>query len=118
MSGIDKTYEKLIKGGKGSKPKRGRNPRSIVVIGRRWFHKGPGNTYFSAEMIVDGSRVGKIDYEYGYGEQYLYSAFYWLAENGYIHGFGKEKGVPWRWAQDNGIKLEYSAADVARKKDL
>ena len=59
-------------------------PKSITVIGRRWFHRGPGNTYFSAQVYVNGDHVHTIPYEYGYGDQYLQSAFEWLEKNDHI----------------------------------
>jgi hypothetical protein len=94
---------------------------SITVIARRWFHKGPGNTYFSASILVNGEPVHTIEYAYGYGEQYLHEAFRWLDDNGYTerqqysHG-GRE--APWIYCQDRGITLHHTASDVSRKKDL
>jgi hypothetical protein len=92
-------------------------PQSIVVIGRRWFRKGPGNTYHSAEIIVDGKCVNKIPFAYGYGDQYLYNAFDWLAANGYITRESNAE-APFRWAERNNVTLTYSVTDVARKRDL
>lgn len=94
--------------------------RTITIIGRRWFQKTYGNTYHSAEILVNGKNVGRIDYAYGYGNQYLYSAFYWLEKEGYLtleRGNGGHE-APWRWAERNGVELAYSATDVGRKKDL
>jgi hypothetical protein len=95
---------------------RKRKPRSIVIVGRRWFNRGPGNTYHSAVMIVDGKTVGKIDFAYGYGDQYEYNAFNWLAKNGYIEA--GEHVIPWQWAKANKVHLVSTVTDVARRKDL
>lgn len=97
------------------------NPRTITILGRRWFRKGPGNTYHSAEITVDGEPVEGIDYASGYGEQYLYNAFYKLEKLGLITPMersGMMHESPWRWAERNHVKLTYSVVDVARKKDL
>lgn len=95
---------------------------NIVIHGRRWFQRGPGNTYHSAEIIVDGKTVHKIDFRYGYGDQYLYNAFDWLENNGYIERLPRNSSnvpeAPWRWAERVGVTLNYSATDVQRKKDL
>jgi hypothetical protein len=91
--------------------------KSITVIGKRWFNRGPGNTYFSANIIVDGKQVHRIEYAYGYGTQYAYEAFYWLAANGYLPGF-EHTMAPWRYCEDHGITLYYEASDVSRKRDL
>jgi len=126
---LDKTYEALLESHKTAvgktferwrkkKGSRRKNPRNIVIIGRRWFAKTYGNTYHSAEIIIDGVRVHRIDFSYGYGDQYLYNAFGWLSANGFIRGYDPGKSVPWRWSQDHEVKLDYSVSDVGRKKDL
>jgi hypothetical protein len=91
--------------------------RSIAIHGRRWFQRTYGNTYFSAEIFVNGSLVHKLEEQYGYGDQYVYAAGQWLAANGYIK---LPQGTPlWtlRGAK-NGIDLYYTASDVARERDL
>lgn len=91
--------------------------QSITVIGRRWFQKSYGNTYHTAEMLIDGTPAGKTCQHYGYGEQYLYTALDQLTAEGKIPP--REEGEPpWRWAQRLGITLHHSAVDVGREKDL
>lgn len=97
--------------------RRGRNPQSIVIIGRRWFNRGPGNTYFSSEIIVDGKHVEGIDFAYGYGEHFLWESMKKLAHMGLVTWTDAE-GAPTRWARDNGVALSVSAIDVSRRKDL
>lgn len=95
-----------------------KKPKSITIIGRRWFARTYGNTYHSAEILVDGVPVGKIQ-AYGYGDQYVYNAMSWLAKNEYIKGYGDDQhSIPWRWAEDNKVVLTYTVSDVARQKDL
>lgn len=57
--------------------------RSLLVEARLWFDKTYGNTYHSVRIWVDGEIVGATGKFYGYGDQYRYTAFQWLAMNGY-----------------------------------
>lgn len=96
--------------------------QSIVVFGKRWFDKINGNTYFSVDTYVNGQHVGRINYEYGYGDQYLQSATQMLAAKGYLPGiqrnsFGGLETLQ-RYAQRKKIRLAYDVADVCRKRDL
>lgn len=34
--------------------------QSITIIGRRWFQRTYGNTYFSAYALIDGKPVGGL----------------------------------------------------------
>ena len=90
--------------------------KSLEIIGRRWFQRTHGNTYHTAEIVLDGKTVHKTPKEYGYGEQYVASARDWLVENGYL---------PKRWLieqlwhlRDNGIQYSAHAIDVKRERDL
>jgi len=97
---------------------------SIIVEGRKWFDKINGNTYHSANVIVttnQGVELLKVPYQYGYGDQYLQSAFDELEKAGFVKLERYSSGAseaPWRWAEDHKVTLVYSAVDVARKKDL
>ena len=95
--------------------------KSITVIGRRWFERTNGNTYYSAEIYVDGQRVHKIPFAYGYGDQYEWEAYEWLEENGRIeleryNNGGRE--APWVYCERVGCQKISSVSDVSRKKDL
>lgn len=95
---------------------------SLTLIGRRWFNRRCGNTYHSVEIIVDGNCVQKIDYSYGYGEQYEDTAKNWLDAHGYTPGREKRDGTPgealWRYCERKGIIFTRTVTDVQRKKDL
>lgn len=101
---------------------RQKKTRTIQVNGRRWFHKGPGNTYYTASIAVNGKHVHTIPMDYGYGEMYLQSAGAWLAKNGYLPGI-KEYATGgleplWSYCQRVGCVLQTDVADVGRRKDL
>ena len=93
-------------------------PAKVVEIhGRRWFSRSQGNTYFSAVATVDGEKALEIDYAYGYGQQYVESTYQALIDAGHLPPRVDREPV-WTHARDNNIRLEYSAIDVTRKKDL
>ena len=99
-----------------------KKPKSITIIGRRWFQKTNGNTYHSAEIVVNGEQVHKIDYAYGYDQKYSYNAKLWLTEHGYLPGIHEKPGTPgeslWRYCERLGITLVDTVSDVRRKRDL
>lgn len=91
--------------------------RAIVIIGRRWFDKDNGNTYFSAVTYVNGERVNVIEYEYGYGEMYIQASTMWLINNKHLAGVNTHVSLS-RYCKDNNISLIAHVSDVGRKKDL
>lgn len=103
---------------------RARNRRamkSLTLIGRRWFRRGPGGTYCTVEIIVDGEHVHKSKPTGGYDDHYVTIAYEWLVDNGYLDVKRHDNGsLPplWQVCQDRGISLTRSVSDVAREKDL
>lgn len=55
---------------------------NITIDARRWFQRTYGNTYHKVRVYVDNEFVGESPFTYGYGEQYLMSAFDILSEYG------------------------------------
>ena len=94
----------------------------IHISGRRWFHRGPGNTYHSVNAWVDGDLVYRCDYAYGYGAHYEQTAERGLEELGYLPGLEKYKNGGseslYRYCERKGIKFVSEVVDVGRKKDL
>ena len=94
---------------------------SITIVGRRWFDARNGNTYHTAEIIIDGKLAHKTDMEYGYDECYIQTAFGWLDENGYTdRDRSANTGMwtaPWRYCEENGIELHTTVSD-GLKRDL
>ena len=91
------------------------NPGSITIIGRRW-RDSYNNTYHVSEIYVCGKHIHTTERDYGYGEQYLYTAMDWLVHNGIINW--DRQSTPWRWARNWDVELSFSVSDVKRKKDL
>lgn len=96
-------------------------PKSIQIIGRRWFQRTYGNTYCTAEIWVDGAQVAMLKPRYGYGEYYEQMAWEWLAEKKYVKPEKYPSGglePPWRYCQDRGIQYVKRVYDVKRQRDL
>ncbi len=97
-------------------------PKQIKIIGRRWWRRTYGGTYHTADIYVDGEMVHTTPRQYGYGDQYVETAWSWLEHEGYIPkrerfaNGGME--APWRQAQDLGIEFLYTVYDVKRQRDL
>ncbi len=96
---------------------------SITVIGRRWFQRTYGNTYHTAEILIDGISVHKTAKTYGYGSCYEQSAAEWLESAGVL----KLKRYPvsggteplWQAVRERmGLAWSSIAQDVSRERDL
>lgn len=96
-------------------------PKHIEIQGTRW-RDSFGNTYHKAYVEVDGRYIGEVGPAYGYGEQYVETGYELLEEKGIvpkrIHGRSGGKKPPWSAAREAGIKFDYFATDVKRKKNL
>ncbi len=97
--------------------------RSIVIVGRRWFDGKNGNTYHTAEVIVDGVRAWQSPVTYGYDDSYIETAADWLEEFAppivmrERYANGARQGL--RGACEvAGVLLVCSRVDVRTKADL
>lgn len=90
-----------------------RNPKSVLVVGKRWFDRINGNTYHSVSVYVNGRFLDEEPFEYGYGDAYQQTALDLLHK----HGMFKEYSALWQ-IKNLGVNYAYEVADVSRKKDL
>ncbi len=96
--------------------------RSITIIGRRWFEKTNGNTYFSAIGLINGEVVVSIDFSYGYGSQYESEIIRKMKDAKLLPGIeeyasgGSQSG--WSYCDKNSIAYYSTVSDVAKRKDL
>jgi hypothetical protein len=101
----------------------GRKPkiRSLTILGRRWFNKVNGNTYFSAVGLINGEEKARIDFRCGCKNQYVYEIGEELCKNGIVklkkYNAG-DHGPLWIHCRDNDIVFYTDVVDVSRKKDL
>ncbi len=94
---------------------------SISVIGRQWFQQSFGNTYFTANILINGEKVGELPFQYGYGDHYIDMAADWLEKHGFIDRDHSDNGSStplWFYRDEFGIAVHTSSTDVQRKKDL
>lgn len=92
--------------------------KSIHIEGRRWFQRLYGNTYHSVRIWIDGELVLYSGETYGYGDQYLQTAFEWLFVNGYANQEEREKLGSFTLYLRETLGGTYSVVDVERKRDL
>ena len=92
---------------------------TILIVGRRW-QDSAGNTYHSTRAWIDSKPIpeASTNFSYGYDNQYFDDATEALAP--FLEGYEgvMASGPLWSWCQDNDIKLDYSAENVKRKRDL
>jgi len=106
--------------------KRGQCANTIAIIGRRWFDKHHGNTYHATEVYVDGEFIGKEDFKYGYGDQFIETGMQILQDNHLMEA--TEDRLPSGMDKDyyefemdrrkHPEKYVVSVADVERKGEL
>ncbi len=105
-----------------TKPAKLKAHSSITVIGRRWFQRTYGNTYHTAEILIDGVTVHKTPRQYGYGSAYEDSAAAWLESAGYITRKAYANGGHeplWQVVRERmGLNWQSLAIDVSRERDL
>lgn len=92
-------------------------PKAITILGRRWFEKTNGNTYFSCRIIVDGNEAHRIAFHYGYGDHYITVARDWLKAKKRLP-YMKNNESLWRYCSRKDVDLITDVCDVGRKKDL
>lgn len=57
----------------------------IIVTAKEWRDKIYGNSYFSAQIeSTKDSKVYRLPYQYGYGDQFKHEAIKFLRENNLI----------------------------------
>lgn len=93
-----------------------KNVTSITIIGRRWRDKPNGNTYHTAQIMINGKTEHTTIRHYGYENHYVQTATKWLEQNNYIPERSHERLAV--LLSDLKITFEHFAIDVPRKKDL
>jgi hypothetical protein len=92
--------------------------KKLELRGKRWFERTNGNTYYSAVAIYNGQEIARIDYAYGYGDQWLFDLCRLIVVDAIAIGDMK----PWQFIdfleQENGIAVFTAVENVKRKKDL
>lgn len=92
-----------------------KKPRSIVVLGRRWFQRTNGNTYHSVNVYVDGALIDRVPFTYGYGSHFEQTACDVLCKHGYLPSHTYPLAP---YCREHNIECVVDVANVSRKKDL
>lgn len=79
--------------------------KTLDINAREWFDKINGNSYFSAEIVINygtpSERKYFLPFQYGYGDAYLYNAFELLHNN-----YELPEGINHLWQlRDSGVIL-------------
>lgn len=90
----------------------------LELIGKRWLDRLNGNTYFSAVAIFNGEAIKKIDFSYGYGDQWLAELTRDLVVGQYQRGDTQQHWQFINQLEEYGIAVFTACHDVKRKKDL
>jgi hypothetical protein len=106
------------------------NPLNIIqtidVNAYEWFDKVNGNSYFSANIVLNyglkTEKFVKVPFEYGYGDFYKQAAFKALIDANLIHDVktyehGGNEGI-YNFCQRNKITLRTSKRENCKKAEL
>ena len=94
---------------------------SITILAREWFDKVNGNSYFSAQVYINGKRVLNLPFQYDYGDQYAQAAKEELMDMGVINIKKSANGTSqplWLYCKNNGIDLIADKAENQLKRDV
>ena len=89
---------------------------TLDINAKEWFDKVYGNSYFSAEIVINygmnDSHTIKLPFQYGYGDHYQFMAIKELQKQGftdkkYLHDL-----------RDDGIIVRTNMQRNCRKRDL
>lgn len=89
----------------------------LELYGRKWFDRVNGSTYFSAIAYHNGLEIGRIDFDYGYGDQWLYEITKILV----VDQLQRGDLQPWQYIdllENNGVAVFHTCENVTRKRDL
>ncbi len=89
---------------------------TIDIVAKEWFDKVNGNSYFAARVVINGSKVVNVPFQYGYGDQYLQAITHQLQTDGLLPE-GELYSLP-RYCRENGIKLTNNMQRNCLKREL
>jgi len=92
---------------------------TIDIMAKEWFDKINGNSYFSANVTLNFSKenqkVIKLNFQYGYGEQYEYESLMEIIR--FLNIDYKETSI-YRFCRENNIILRSNKEQNCLKRDL
>lgn len=93
--------------------------KTIDVNCLEWFDKVNGNSYFAGTITINyglkTAKVFNIPFQYGYGDQFRYSAWELLKKNKVINF---DSLSIWQFIEKNNIIERYNIQTNCKKRDL
>ena len=93
--------------------------KTIDINAKEWFDKVNGNSYFSAEIVLNFGlkdfKIIKLPFQYGYGDQYEYESFKEIKE---VLNLKTDTNALWRYCKENKIILRNNKQENCLKRDL
>lgn len=88
------------------------------IIGQKWFDKAWGNTYHSVTIYGPDNLYIEIEYQYGYDDQYLMTAFEYLKKHKHIGNASKFRNFIKRctYRADYGLKKYLHKTTIVKKE--
>jgi hypothetical protein len=93
--------------------------KTLELIGKRAFIGS--NTYHVAVAFLDGIEVARVNFSYGYEDQWLYNLVEALNKQDCNLPACEEKEVPWKFInrlKAQGYRVTTSVSDVKGRKNL
>lgn len=98
---------------------------TIDVYAKEWFDKVNGNSYFSAEVVINygrkNSKAYTLPFQYGYGDHYMDMVNQYLIAEGLINPIKHPNGMYealWAYCKDNKIILRKNKQEGCLKREL
>lgn len=90
--------------------------QTLDINAKEWFDKVNGNSYFSAEIVLNygqpNAQTIVLPFQYGYGDAYIYTALQELQKAGYITATNTAD------LRDSGIILRTNKQKNCKKREL
>ena len=91
----------------------------FTITACRWFDKTHGNTYHSVriERVKDGFIICSDSMVYGYGDQYVKTAYILLVNCRWIPKEYRPNSEQWRYERENDYPIQWIVND-GLKRDM
>lgn len=86
--------------------------KSVNITTKEWFDKTYGNSYFSAQVVINNKYLIKLPFQYGYGDHSIDMVAKKLIELGIT-----DKDV-YRWDARKSIDFRYNKIENCLKRNV
>lgn len=96
--------------------------KTIDIQAKEWFDRISGNSYFAAVVTINfglkTQQSFKVQFQYGYGNQYEYTAFQELQKLGFIPKQQNSLTPPWSYYEQHNIIVRHNITRGCLKRDV